>query len=205
MRYIFLLLPALLGGRAVLAQTSSSSSSSSSSTNSASNSYTPGWGTLNYAIPESPAFKLLGTDPSNILRPTSIRSAALSLGNYLLDSGTIIPKNLAVEFSPFSFGNLSLHDYNQSAFKRFIYRTRFSVGTVVGSNGSYSIAEGIRLTLKDETDLATVPELNRLLGQMAITEAQCQDDAINQYLQKNRPQGVSVNVFRDKVVAQLKT
>jgi hypothetical protein len=172
-KYFLLLAVTLLVSRLAIGQTSTT------------NPYTPGWGTLNYAVPESPAFKLLGTDPSNILRPTSIRTAALSLGNYLLDSGSVIPKNLAVEFSPFSFGNLSLHDYNENATKRFWYRTRFSAGTVVGSKGSYSMAEGVRLTLWDKTDLAMRPELNQLLMQMAITQAGCRDDALTQYIQQN--------------------
>lgn len=186
-KLLLLTVPALLAGRLALAQASTT----------ANNPPAPGWGTLNYAVPESPAFKLMGTDPSNILRPTSIRTAALSLGNYLLDSGSVIPKNLAVEFSPFSFGNLSLYDYNNDGFKRFWYRTRFSFGTVVGSNGSYSMAEGVRLTLWDQTDLGTRPELNEFLKQMAIKESDCRDDALTEYIQQHHAK-------RDSVIQQLR-
>src|SRR6266480_5313269 len=100
----------------------------------------PGWGNLDYAVPESPAFKILGTDPDNILRPTSVRTVAISIGNYLLTSGGVIPKNLAVEFSPLlanPYTNLA--QYNQN---KFWYRMRLSFGTNVKANGAFDIAEG---------------------------------------------------------------
>src|SRR6476661_1926632 len=92
----------------------------------------PGWGNLDYTVPESPAFNILGTDPDNILRPTSARTVAISIGNYLLTSGSVIPKNLAVEFSPLlanPHANLAQYDQN-----KFWYRMRLSFGTNAGPN-----------------------------------------------------------------------
>jgi hypothetical protein len=56
----------------------------------------PGWANLDYYIPESPAFKILGTDPNNILKPTSVRKVALSVGDYFFTSGSVLPKYLSV-------------------------------------------------------------------------------------------------------------
>jgi len=110
-----------------------------------------GWGNLDYSVTESPAFSLLGNNPDNILKPTSVRSIALNIGNYYLTSGTTIPKNLAVEISPLLLNSkTSLNDYNKN---KFLYRTRLSIGTNVLNKGGYEIAEGLRFTLIDKTDL----------------------------------------------------
>jgi hypothetical protein len=115
--------------------------------------FVAGWANLDFAIPESPAFKVLGTDPSNILKPSSARAIALDVGNYLFTNGPAIPKNLAVEISPLLLnGNCSLTDYYNH---RFWYRIGLSFGTNVSSSGSYSTAEGLRFTIIDKTDLRT--------------------------------------------------
>ncbi|MES2727934.1 MAG: hypothetical protein V4643_12570 [Bacteroidota bacterium] len=110
-----------------------------------------GWGNLDYAVPESPAFKLLGTQPTNLLRPTSLRDISLGVGNYLInDNSGIIPKNLSIEIAPTLFSpNLNLNKYNKN---KFLYRTKLSIGTLANQNGSYQIAGGINFTLIDKSD-----------------------------------------------------
>ncbi len=142
-----------------------------------------GWGTLDYAIPESPAFKLLGSNPDNILKPTSVRTVALSVGNYFLSSGSTIPKSLAVEISPLLFnGNVSLYDYNKN---KFWYRFRFSLGTSTLSNGGYGVAEGIRFTIVDRSDLRTDKELDVFFGQYLQKDAEAKSKAIALYAAQN--------------------
>ena len=110
-----------------------------------------GWGNLDYSVPESPAFKLLGANPDNILQPTSVRSAAISVGNYFAANNNVIPKNLAAEISPLLLnGNASLNEYNAY---RFLYRTRLSFGTTTPASGGNYVAEGIRITIFDYSDL----------------------------------------------------
>jgi hypothetical protein len=115
-----------------------------------------GWGNLDYSVPESPAFSLLGNNPDNILKPTSVRSIVLNIGNYYLTSGMTIPKNIAVEISPLLLNSkTSLNDYNKN---KFLYRTRLSIGTNMLNKGGYEIAEGLRFTLIDKTDLRSDTE-----------------------------------------------
>ena len=114
-----------------------------------------GWGNLNYAVPESPAFKILGVSPDNMLRPTSTRDIGISIGNYYVDNGSTIPKNLSVEIAPSLFNpSVNLNDY-QNYGTRLWYTSTISVGTEVNQNGSFDIGIGINLKLIDRGDLRT--------------------------------------------------
>jgi len=53
-------------------------------------------------VPNSPGFQLLDASPSNIERPTSPKQFALTILN-ATGSGSAIPKNFAMEFSPYWF------------------------------------------------------------------------------------------------------
>ena len=50
---------------------------------------------LNIAVPEIPAFKALGIDPSNILRPSDIKSIALMISDFNSGGSFIIPKSFS--------------------------------------------------------------------------------------------------------------
>ena len=153
-----------------------------------------GWGNLDFAIPESPAFKLLGTNPDNILQPTSVRNAAISIGNYFAANSNVIPKNLAVEISPLLLnGNASLNDYNAD---KFLYRTRLSLGTNVGSNGANEIAEGIRMTILDNTDLRSNNDILGLRYLDATIKSHFLDRAIQCYAQ-NSSSKTSIIILSD--------
>ena len=63
--------------------------------------------------PNSPAFQILDIAPTSIEKPTNPRAFAASLLS-LSNNGTSIPKNFAMEFSPFWFGNAknrSIYNY----------------------------------------------------------------------------------------------
>lgn len=143
----------------------------------------PGWGNLDYSVPESPAFNLLGNNPDNIIKPTSVRSIALNIGNYYLTNGTAIPKNLAVEISPLLLNpNASLNDYNKN---KFWYRMRLSVGTNVLENGAYEMAGGLRLTITDKTDLRCDQEFLEELYRSCTNTSVARDNAIDEYVKNN--------------------
>jgi hypothetical protein len=63
-------------------------------------------------VPNSPAFTILGIQPSEVSRPKTFEALEASLINSFTDDGNIvIPKNFAIEFSPYwMFGNPKL-DY----------------------------------------------------------------------------------------------
>jgi hypothetical protein len=156
--------------------------------------FTAGWANLDYSIPESPAFKILGADPNHILKPSSSRAIALSIGNYFYTNGPVIPKSLAVEISPLLLnGNASLNDYYNN---KFLYRMRLSFGTATGAKGSYSTAEGIRFTIVDKTDLrANATYLNTIATNLGAI-AKAKDKAIPAYIEKNKL-NINEPKFRD--------
>ncbi|GAB4029730.1 hypothetical protein GCM10028774_02330 [Spirosoma jeollabukense] len=79
-----------------------------------------------------PAFKALGTDPSNLLRPSDIKKFAAMLTPFYSNRTGVIPKNFALEFAPWKLAskNWKLNDYNTQIVKRFLYRSSFSFGTI---------------------------------------------------------------------------
>jgi len=143
----------------------------------------PGWANLDYYVPESPAFKILGTDPDNILKPTSVRKVALSIGDYFYNNGSVLPKNISAEISPLLLNSkASLNDYNKN---KFLYRMRLSVGTAANTDGSYAIAEGIRFTIIDKTDLRTNTSFLQTITATLGAAVNAEDKAIPAYIKEH--------------------
>lgn len=101
-----------------------------------------------YAIPDAPAFKILQTDPTSVLRPTSSREVAVTIAN--LFKGGKIPDNYALEISPGLLLANSLDNYKKNP---FFYRARISFATKTMENSVKHLGLGVRLTLYDDTDL----------------------------------------------------
>ena len=113
---------------------------------------------LDFTIPDSPASSLLGFDDSNILRPTSVREFAMSLGEAVSSAnGLSLPRAFAFEFSPallIGGKNLSLQAYQKN---RELYRLRLSAAArrEEGEAGPTEMAVGLRISLIDKSDLRT--------------------------------------------------
>ena len=111
-----------------------------------------------FTIPQIPALSLLGTDPSTLLRPSSLRDLSLAFQDFLTDDGSFrLPNSIGVEFAPLILaggGRLSVQDYRNKA---VLYRTRISIGANDIQSGADIGAFGIgmRVTLKDDSDLRT--------------------------------------------------
>jgi hypothetical protein len=104
---------------------------------------------LNFSVPDMPAFKALGTDPSNILRPSDIQKFASSFAPFYSGGQAVIPKNFALEFAPWKLGSKSwdLKKYN-SGLNSLLYNSGFSIATIRDSSAFPSkIAVGYRLTI----------------------------------------------------------
>ncbi|GAC1300182.1 MAG: hypothetical protein NVSMB24_00200 [Mucilaginibacter sp.] len=136
-----------------------------------------GWGGLNYAVPESPAFKILGTSPSDIMRPTSTRNIAISIGNYLFNNGATIPQNLAVEIAPALFNpHVSLKNFAKN---RWWYTSALSIGTKVNTNKSYAIGIGLKFKIFDKQDLRLNNVLIREFDKYGILNNKAYSDAVD--------------------------
>jgi len=105
------------------------------------------------AVPDIPAFKILGTQASDILRPSSWRELAVQAGEFLLNKGGV-PNSFALEATPFMYlfgGTLSLAEYRND-FERILGLSRVSVATSASPLGGIDLAIGWRMTLLDYAD-----------------------------------------------------
>ncbi len=107
---------------------------------------------LNFAIPDAPAFKALGADPSEILRPSDAKAFALMIPNFFTGTTLTIPTAFAAEISPgLLISNYTINDYYNNRFLRGLIKTRFSIGTSQDSS-SRKLAFGVRTTLFEDKD-----------------------------------------------------
>jgi hypothetical protein len=108
-----------------------------------------------FAVPASPAFKLVDVATSSILRPTSFQQLATTFGSLGLTSGDFqLPKELGIELAPFFLSRartLALQDYRRNA---LLYRLRVSAATKRRDDaaGSTDLAFGLRIAPYDATD-----------------------------------------------------
>lgn len=104
---------------------------------------------LDFSVPDMPAFKALGTEPSKVLRPSDPEAFAASFSEFFQGSEIVVPKAFAAEFSPAllaKYGDLTLREYSD---RQRLYGVRVSIGTQRDSAGSSLIAVGIRLPIID--------------------------------------------------------
>ncbi len=119
---------------------------------------------VDLAVPESPAFTVLGVNPETVTRPTTPREFATSILNGVDQNGNF-QTGLALDFVPFLtfFGDqTSLSSYRTNRMERFLARTQLSFATTKGTTDedkATRLALGLRLTLWDKGD----PRLDRLL------------------------------------------
>ncbi len=90
-----------------------------------------------FYVPDNPAFKALDIDPSNILRPTDIKSFAFTIAPYVTQQGFSLPRNFALEFSPGRTASKywTVQEYSESTFKRFAYNFSFNMATKFDNSG----------------------------------------------------------------------
>lgn len=117
---------------------------------------------LDFAVPAAPAFQLLGSEPSTILRPSSVKEFGASFSSFINSSQKIsIPGAFAIEFSPgllIGGNELTLQGYLN---KPWLYRLRLSAGTkrLEGETNPTQIAFGFRTSFIDKSDLRGDKEL----------------------------------------------
>lgn len=118
---------------------------------------------VDFAVPDAPAFELLGVDPSTAVRPSSVRAFATSLSDFT-GGGELfhIPRAFAVEVSPallIAGKRLTLAQYQNNP---QLYRFRLSAATRRSEAGSATqLALGMRVSLRDDADLRTNKEYIR--------------------------------------------
>jgi hypothetical protein len=128
-----------------------------------------------FAVPESPAFILIGGEPNQLLRPVSVNELTAVASKFQGDDDRLsVPQSVGVEVSPgllIGGRNLTVDQYLK---KPILYRTRVSLAThrPDGAGTATQIAFGVRVTLRDEGDLRADPEYRQAVT--AITDEMVQ-------------------------------
>jgi hypothetical protein len=85
---------------------------------------------LDLITPDLPAFKALGTEPSNLLRPSDVKQIAVATNPFLNTRSPVIPSAFGLEVAPWKLASRrwALRDYLENDWKAFRYRCSFSLG-----------------------------------------------------------------------------
>jgi len=109
------------------------------------------------AVPESPAFTVLGLTPETVVRPSSPREFASSLLNGVDRHGNF-QSGVALDFAPYltlAADEMTLGQYRSNYKLRFLSRTQFSFANTKGASDddkSVRLGLGLRFTLWDRGD-----------------------------------------------------
>ncbi|MCK4465079.1 MAG: hypothetical protein KAU83_05150 [Bacteroidales bacterium] len=108
---------------------------------------------MNFAVPDLPALKGLGAEPSTILRPSTPEVFSFITSNFFSDEKIVIPNSFAAEFAPFILANshkMTLQKYQKNP---ELYSLRISVGSFKDTSNISNLSVGIRITVIDKGDL----------------------------------------------------
>lgn len=146
---------------------------------------------LNFVVPDIPAFKTLGTDPTNLLRPSTPKALAVSMSQFYNDRKVVIPKAFAMELSPALLISASKHTLRelQTYQKHAVINSlRISLGSSNDTNittSGRSMSLGLRITPINkgdmQTDKAFLQEVSNHLHLFVLTE----DSLRRQFAQAN--------------------
>ncbi|MFA4828930.1 MAG: hypothetical protein WC855_06015 [Thermodesulfovibrionales bacterium] len=112
---------------------------------------------IDLAVPDSPAFAVLGLNPNDVERPSSPREFATSLLNGV-DANGNFQTGIAIETAPymvFHGKDTTLDEYQTNLYTRFLSRTLLSFATAKGATDedkAERLAVGLRFTPWDEGD-----------------------------------------------------
>ena len=122
---------------------------------------------VDFSIPESPGFTILGLTPQEITRPATPREFATAIINSLDRNGNF-QSGIAIDTAPFQllYPNTKRKDYTARSMKGFFtrlaWRTQFSLATTKGTtedDKSARLGTGLNMTFFDLGDPSTDEEL----------------------------------------------
>lgn len=125
---------------------------------------------LDYQVPQSPAFTVLGTNPTQIVRGSAAKPLVVNLLTEFIQSGKIQP-GVAIDFSPFFlFGGQfkNINDYRDNDKNRLLANTQLSIAALKNKTDSSSadIGVGMRFTFWDDHDLLNNSALTRGISEI---------------------------------------
>jgi hypothetical protein len=119
----------------------------------------PGWSDIKFPSINSPAAKLIGTDDGEIQTISTPSELSIKLLNGLNSDGDFAPL-LAIDLLPYTLirgKELTLADYRNSGFERFLANTKLSIATqrTVDNSGPARVGVGVEFFLINDGDLRT--------------------------------------------------
>ena len=122
---------------------------------------------LDFSVPDMPAFKALGSDPSNILRPSDIKKFGIMMSAFRSEGSTVIPKSFSLEVAPWKLlkGDWTIDKYRAKSINRVLYNSSFSLGTVGGGedNIARNVSIGFRTSLiSKKADILRSPVIDKI-------------------------------------------
>lgn len=112
---------------------------------------------VDWAVPESPAFTVLGVTPQTVTRPSSAQQLATALLSGVDQNGNF-QSGIAVDAQPYMlwYGHkVTYTDYKNNRVTQFLSRAQLSLATTKGATDgdkSARLAAGLRLTIFDLGD-----------------------------------------------------
>ena len=141
-----------------------------------------------FAVPDQPAFKLLGDNPGEIMRPSSINELSIVTSQYYVDGSISLPRNFAFELNPaLLLMNDSLVETEKFMKKGWLYKSGISIGTQrVEMNGTshYNFSVGYKMNLIDKGNLLFSGEwrkFTRKLFEEDMAERDAQEEFLEMY------------------------
>lgn len=141
---------------------------------------------LDFAIPDQPAFSIMGGTPSNILRPSNTKELSASISEFYNGGSLIIPKSFALEGAPLLIAKsskLTLQEYDKN---KILYSLRISVGTgseTIEGITKMNLAVGARVTLFDKGDLKSDKNYRNELWKTLAEELDLDNIYKNEFMQ----------------------
>jgi hypothetical protein len=105
---------------------------------------------LDFSVPDMPAFKALGSDPSEILRPSDLKKFGVMMQAFRSEGSTIIPRSFSLEVAPWKLmkGDWTIDEYQDKGIKRILYNSSLSLGTINSDENKVArrVSIGLRTT-----------------------------------------------------------
>jgi hypothetical protein len=123
---------------------------------------------LNFAIPDQPAFSILGSQPSDLLRPSSVNELSVIVSKFYNNNSISLPQAFAMEIAPgllIKQNKIKLKEYVDN---KFWYSIRLSVGSQKNKNNAYNLGLGFRATIIDRGDLISDPTFMFKIEQLSL-------------------------------------
>lgn len=124
---------------------------------------------LDFSVPESPAFTMLGVTPQDVAKPPDAEGLGVALLN-ATDQNGVLQSGIAIDTNPylvFRGPTLTIEDYQDKYWQQFLSRTKLSVATTKASGDAKDTrgAAGLLFVPIDTAD----PRLDKKLGDCLTT------------------------------------